>query len=206
MPCAREEMVLVASPRHRKLARRRTIRAAELAGMRMILFNTGTDYPGVDRRVFSARGYSARSCHGIGKRSHHQAARSRQPRREPAAAGRGRCGGQARRTRSIYASPINGSRAISELCSTNPSYQPKPLLELIGIFSRHAAMTRQAGRLGLDLALLSAFQLSRLPSRSDCIAIASTMLVACPASTGALGPCGTGCSPGNCARARERPG
>ena len=42
MPCAREEMVLVASPRNRKLARRRTIRAAELEGLRMILFNTGT--------------------------------------------------------------------------------------------------------------------------------------------------------------------
>src|SRR5205085_11122968 len=42
VPCAREEMVLVASPRHRKLAGRRTIRAAELAGMRMILFNTGS--------------------------------------------------------------------------------------------------------------------------------------------------------------------
>lgn len=42
VPCAREEMVLVASPRHRKLARRRTIRAAELKGLRMILFNTGT--------------------------------------------------------------------------------------------------------------------------------------------------------------------
>jgi len=42
VPCAREEMVVVASPRHRKLARRRTIRAAELSSLRMILFNTGT--------------------------------------------------------------------------------------------------------------------------------------------------------------------
>ena len=42
VPCAREEMVLVASPRNRKLAGRKTIRAAELAGMRMILFNTGS--------------------------------------------------------------------------------------------------------------------------------------------------------------------
>ena len=41
-PFAREEMVLVASPRNRKLANRRTIRAAELEGLRMILFNPGT--------------------------------------------------------------------------------------------------------------------------------------------------------------------
>ena len=42
VPFAREEMVLVASPRNRKLANRRTIRSAELAGLRMILFNPGT--------------------------------------------------------------------------------------------------------------------------------------------------------------------
>jgi len=42
VPCAREEMVLVASPRHRRLAQRRTIRADELAKLRLILFNTGT--------------------------------------------------------------------------------------------------------------------------------------------------------------------
>jgi DNA-binding transcriptional LysR family regulator len=42
VPCSREEMVLVVSPRNRKLANRRTIRAAELASLRMILFNTGT--------------------------------------------------------------------------------------------------------------------------------------------------------------------
>ena len=42
VPFAREEMVVVASPRNRKLAHRRTIRSAELASLRMILFNPGT--------------------------------------------------------------------------------------------------------------------------------------------------------------------
>jgi DNA-binding transcriptional LysR family regulator len=42
LPFAREEMVVVASPRNRKLAHRRTIRSAELASLRMILFNPGT--------------------------------------------------------------------------------------------------------------------------------------------------------------------
>lgn len=42
VPCAREEMVLVASPRNRKLAHRRSIRGIEMANMKMILFNSGT--------------------------------------------------------------------------------------------------------------------------------------------------------------------
>ena len=42
IPFAKEEMVLVASPRNRKLARRRTIRAAELGQYPMIVFSQGT--------------------------------------------------------------------------------------------------------------------------------------------------------------------
>ncbi|MCX6623062.1 MAG: LysR family transcriptional regulator [Acidobacteria bacterium] len=42
VPCVKEEMVLVASPKHRKLAQRRLIRPEELAKMKMILFHPGT--------------------------------------------------------------------------------------------------------------------------------------------------------------------
>jgi DNA-binding transcriptional LysR family regulator len=42
IPLAKEEMVLVASPRNRKLAKRRTISASELSAHPMILFASGT--------------------------------------------------------------------------------------------------------------------------------------------------------------------
>ncbi len=42
VPCAREEMVLVASPKNRKLADRRIIRPEELPKLKMILFHPGT--------------------------------------------------------------------------------------------------------------------------------------------------------------------
>ncbi|MCU1258995.1 MAG: cmpR 2 [Bryobacterales bacterium] len=41
-PFTKEEMVLVASPRNRRLAKRRTVRAAELANFPMIFFSRGT--------------------------------------------------------------------------------------------------------------------------------------------------------------------
>jgi DNA-binding transcriptional LysR family regulator len=42
MPILTEEMVLVSSPKNRKLANRRTVRATELAAYPMILFNRGS--------------------------------------------------------------------------------------------------------------------------------------------------------------------
>jgi DNA-binding transcriptional LysR family regulator len=42
IPFAKEEMVLVSSPRNRRLAKRRTVRASELAKFPMIVFSRGT--------------------------------------------------------------------------------------------------------------------------------------------------------------------
>jgi Transcriptional regulator len=58
IPFTKEEMVLVASPRNRKLAKRRTIRASELGEHRMILFSQGTSTRTVLDQYFTRIGVS----------------------------------------------------------------------------------------------------------------------------------------------------
>jgi DNA-binding transcriptional LysR family regulator len=61
-PFTSEEMVLVASPRNRKLAKRRTIRARELADHRMILFSQGTSTRAVLDQYFTRIGVAPRAA------------------------------------------------------------------------------------------------------------------------------------------------
>jgi DNA-binding transcriptional LysR family regulator len=55
-PLAKEEMVLVASPRNRKLAKRRTILTAELGRHPMILFSQGTSTRSLQNHYFERIG------------------------------------------------------------------------------------------------------------------------------------------------------
>ena len=90
VPFAREEMVLVASPRNRKLAHRRTIRSAELASLADDSVQSGHDHANTDRRLLPPDRYSARSGNGIGEHRQHSTAGSHQSGRQYSAA-RGGC-------------------------------------------------------------------------------------------------------------------
>ncbi len=144
-PLTREEMVLVASPRHRKLARRRTIRARELGEHRMILFSRGTSTRAVLDQYFIRTGVTPK----VAMESENVATIkplvrinlgvALLPLRSVAA--------EAKRGELHYCR-IRDEKLVREIGLVCPkaAYKPKALAELIGLFLNRASRPARGER------------------------------------------------------------
>jgi LysR family cyn operon transcriptional activator len=138
LPCTSEEMVLVASPKHRKLAARRQIRPAELGAYKMILFHPGTTTRGLLDDYFRRQGVrpklamESESVATIKPLVRVNLGVSLLP--LPAVAAEVKRG-------ELVALHLSGERCAREigLVVHKSNYHPKPLRELIDLFQRRPA-------------------------------------------------------------------